>query len=211
MTDERKGGIALIAGTIALFLTMAAHPTGHELLQSGSRFNFVALVVLLVHALAELAIPVLFLGALALSKRLNTTAAMVIYGFSLVAGMLAAAFSGFVAPALARQLADATAANKDTLRLLFSFNGALNQAFARIFTIASSIALILWSAEMWKSRTFPRFLAGYGIAAATAILIAVAPGFLSLNVHGFGLVVLLQGAWFIATGTEMMRVRELSA
>src|ERR1700737_4631890 len=113
MTDERKGGIALITGTIAVLVTMALHPTGHELLDSGGRFNRVALLGVVAHTLAEVALPILFLGALALTRRLSSPdrsaiAALVLYGFALIAGMVAAAVSGYVAPALARQITAAT-------------------------------------------------------------------------------------------------------
>ena len=208
MSDDRKGGFALIAGTIALFATMALHPSGHELLGGGGRFNRVALLILVAHTLAEIAIPVLFLGALALSRRLSgpdrfATAAMVMYGFGLIAGMVAAALSGYVAPGLARRIAGSTGPATELWRIIFSYNGALNQAFARILVIASSVAMILWSFAILKTRALPRGIALYGLLAGVALVVAVGPGLLPLNVHGFGLVVIVQGAWFIAAGSMM--------
>ena len=44
MTDSRKGGLALMAGNIALLVTMALHPTGEQLATAGSRFAALALL-----------------------------------------------------------------------------------------------------------------------------------------------------------------------
>ena len=209
MTDDRKGGIALITANILLFTTMALHPTGHQLLAAGTRFNFVALMVLIVHSLAELSLPILFLGALALTRRVSdpdrfAIAALVTYAFSLVAGMMAAAASGFIAPALATHIVGTTGATKDLWEAIFAYNGAVNQAFARIMAVGSSAAIILWSVAILRTRTLPRAAAIYGIVAASVLVVAVAPGFLKLNTHGFGAVVLVQGVWFVMVASAMM-------
>ena len=191
---------------------MALHPTGHQLLSAGEGFNFVALLVLIVHSLAELSLPIFFLGALALTRRVSApdrlaVAALVTYAFSLIAGMVAAAASGFVAPALATHIVEATGPAKELWEAIFAYNGAVNQAFARIMAIGSSVAIILWSIAILRTRTLPRAAAIYGLIAASTLLVAVAPGFLRLNTHGFGAVVLLQGVWFVMVATAMMRER----
>src|SRR5205807_3707093 len=99
-----------------------------------------------VHALAIALLPVSLLGALALSRRLASSdrlsiAALVVYGFGLIAAMAAAALSGFVIPALIRAVADDPSVG-DTARPAVRMAYLLNQAFARILVVASSAAIV---------------------------------------------------------------------
>jgi hypothetical protein len=211
VTDDRKGGLALITGAIGGLITMALHPTGHDLLGAGDQFAHVAALGTFVHTLAIASMPVSFLGALALSRRLAApdrlaVAAIVVYGFALAAGLVAAAASGFVAPGIAHAITTTAPPASDTWRILFDFNGRLNQAFARILAVGSSTAIILWSVAIVRSRVLAPGAGFYGLAVGTAIVVAVGSGHLRLDVHGFGLVVLLQAVWLIAVGTLLWRL-----
>lgn len=209
MTDDRKGGIALIAGAIAGVVTMSLHPTGHQLLTPG-RFAAVALLGAAVHTLAIASMPVSFLGAMALSRRLTaldrlSVAALVVYGFALAAGMMAAAVSGYVTPGLAREMIAASPPGSDSWQLLFNYTGRLNQGFARILAVASSGAIMLWSVAILKHRPFARGIGVYGLVIGLVTILAVMSGSLVLDVHGFGLVVFTQAIWFIVVGALMCR------
>ncbi len=82
-----------------IIVTMALHPTG------GS-FEYVisiAQLAIFVHAVAIASVPVLFLGFLGLSHylqgaRILSASAIVVYGFGLVAVMIAAAINGLATP-----------------------------------------------------------------------------------------------------------------
>ena len=211
MTEDRKSGLALIAGSVGLIITMAFHPTGHDLFVPG-QLEHVARVGVAVHTLALFCIPVLFIGALGLSRRLDSPdrlslCAVVAYGFAGVAAMNAAAISGLVAPGIARQIAAAssTSAAADTWRMLFAYSGTLNQAFAMVFVVASSTALMLWSAGILRNGVFSRGLGVYGCVLGPLTVVAVLSGHLRLNVHGFGLVVLGQAIWFVVAGVLLCR------
>ncbi len=78
-----------------------------------------------------------------------------VFGWGLVAGMAAAVFSGFVGPALASEILRAKPAEYENWRLLFHLNGQLNQAFARVFIVASAIGISLWSLAALISRRLP--------------------------------------------------------
>ncbi|HXN64354.1 MAG TPA: hypothetical protein VN862_03410 [Candidatus Acidoferrales bacterium] len=210
MTDTRKGGAALIVGTVAGIITMSLHPTARDLLSSGENFGAVARLNAAVHALGIAAMPVFFLGALALSMYLRDAnrlaiAGLVFYGFGAVAVMNAGVFSGFVAPSLANKLLG-DPATSSAWHMLFSYTGSLNQAFAKVFVVAASVAIVLWSAAMLKSRRLSIPTGVYGCILGPVVVVAVAGGWLSLGVHGFGMVVLTQGIWFAATGVAMWRV-----
>src|SRR3954463_2762069 len=150
MRDNRLGGLALIIGMVANIITMALHPTGHDLLNSPSGFQLQAALARGVHFLALVSFPVLFLGALALSRYLNSPSrlsviALAFYALALIAGIMAVIFSGFLGPGLAKHLIDPADPNKKTFEILFAYNFAINQAFARILASASSLSIVLWS------------------------------------------------------------------
>jgi hypothetical protein len=211
MTDEQKGGVALIAGAAGGLLTMALHPTGRDLMTPG-HFASMAALATAVHVLAIASLPVSFLGALALTRRLAApsrltlpVAALVVYGFALVAAMAAAAVSGLVAPHLAREILGATPQESAGLQLLAHFGWRLNQAFAQVFAVASAVALALWSAAIVRTRALPRGLGVYGLILGSVVALAVLAGHLRLDVHGFGLVMLGEGIWLLVAGGRMWR------
>jgi len=201
MTDGRSGGLALILGTAALVVVMALHPTGQQMATAGSGFAALALLNVLVHSLAILALPVLFFGALAWTRIAQTrlsTVALVLYGFALVAGMGAALMSGFVAPDALRQLARATTPQSQELwRALARYSGVLNQAFARVLVVGAAAAIVCWSASI------KGWLRWYAIVSSAAAIVLAGSGMLRLDVHGFGAVMILQGIWFVVVGTRM--------
>src|ERR1700759_3713807 len=89
MTDNRMSAAALIAGVIGTIITMAFHPTAHDLM-SPEQLAHGARISIATHTLALIVMPVFFLGALALSKQLNAPnrlalAALVLYGFGVAA------------------------------------------------------------------------------------------------------------------------------
>ena len=211
MTDEQKGGVALVAGAIGGLVTMALHPTGRDLMAPGHAASMAALATA-VHALAIASLPVSFLGALALTRRLAAPerlalplAALVVYGFALVAAMAAAAVSGLVGPRLMGELLAATPPDAQGLRLLVRFGWQLNQAFSQIFAVASAVALALWSAAIARTRAFPRSLGIYGLILGPVVALAVLLGHLRLDVHGFGAVMLGEGIWLVVAGGRMWR------
>src|SRR5262249_53107952 len=108
---DRAAGLALILGSIAGLITMALHPTGHDVLNSPNSALFMRLSIA-VHALALLASPTMFLGALGLSRRLSLSSlrvltALAFYVFAQVTVVSAAVMSGFVNTFVARQIANA--------------------------------------------------------------------------------------------------------
>jgi hypothetical protein len=202
MTDDAKGGAALILSTCAGLFTMALHPTPHDVFGVADPRRAVALGAH-VHGLAIAATVVAFLGAIALHRKTNDTerfslAALVAFGFASFAVTIAAAVSGFIAGGLAL-------AKEPPPHAVIQLAGLFNQAFAKIDVVATSAAILLWSIAVWRGRTLSRALAVYGFVVAPVVGVFVIFGWLRLDVHGFGLVVLLQGAWFAAAGVMLLR------
>jgi hypothetical protein len=200
----------MIAAAIAGVLTMMVHPTGHDVLASG-QFTTIAAFGQAIHVFAIITAPVAFLGALALARHMDSPnrvaiTALVIYGFALVAIMIAATLSGLVAIPILQKLVEQPQPAAQWQGLA-SFSGLLNQGFARIYTLLASIAIALWSVPIVRTRKLPRAAGIYGLVIAPVIFVAVGSGHVRLDVHGFGAVVLLQAIWFVAVGAALYRTR----
>jgi hypothetical protein len=209
MTDNRMSGLALILGSAGSIITMALHPTGHDLVTPG-QLGAVSHMVVAVHALALICLPIMFLGAWGLSRQLASPnrlsmMALVFYGFATVAVMNAAAVSGFMSPYIAKQMAEADPATHDMWHAMFHYNGQLNQAFAMLFVVAASLAILLWSVAMVKQKDFSTSAGIYGCILGPVTIVAVVSGHVTLGVHGFGMIVLCQAVWYIAIGVQLWR------
>jgi hypothetical protein len=198
---ERVGAYALAGSWIGMILVMALHPTHtgpwiHGLSLSGA-----------VHAGAMMLIPVMTLGFLTLTLRLAAThgslsfLAFAFFTFASVADMMAATMSGFLKP----QLVSAATEAQRGLLMSIDFAFSLNQAFANVFVFLSASAICLW-ALAWPVRGVNGWvMRGGGLTAGIGILAWQASGFLTLNVHGMGAVVLVEAIWSIAAAIAMLR------
>jgi hypothetical protein len=212
MKDNRLGGIALIIGAVSGMITMSLHPVtgGHPI--TPAQFEKLAALMIGVHVLAIAGIPFSFLGALALTRRLDSLnrlalAGLVIYGLSLVAVLIAPAISGLVGTEIIRHVIE-RGADSELWPTLMKYNFLINQAFAKIFVVASCAAVALWSVTIVKSHALPIALGIYGLLIGAGTIIVLICGALSLDAHGFGLVVFSQAIWFIAAGIFLLRSRE---
>ena len=212
MKDNRLGAVALIIGAITNVIVLTFHPGGgggHELHVTQAQFDMLIAVVVGVHVLAISGLPFSFLGATALSRKINSPnrvalLALVIYAFSLVAIIIAASMSGLVTPALFRRLA-AHGPDAGQWRLLVDYTHAINQSFAQIAGVGTCIAIILWSLLMIKRRLFSVGLGIYGLLLGLVIVICLFAGKLDLELHGFRLITLTQSIWFFIAGILLWR------
>jgi hypothetical protein len=210
MTDDRRSGTALIAGSAAMIITMAFHPRG---VTAPGDVEPVVRMLVAVHSLALASIPVVFLGAWGLSRKLATperlaVVALVLFGFALVAVMNAAVFDGLVAPNVIRKIVSTSGATSEEWRIAFNYNFQLNQAYARVFAVASSIAILLWSLVIVRGGSLGRGLGVYGCILGPVATVAVFSGLLRPDVHGFGALVFAQAIWYIIAAAKMCRPAE---
>ncbi len=204
MKGQRASGFALLFGSVGFLLTMALHPT------SGSLEGLVRQgpVRVASHALALAMIPVLFFGFLGVTQRLQAAvvlapAALVTYGFGSVAAMCAAVLNGLAAPAFASRLAS-EASLHDTARVVLAYSFQLNTAFAKVFMVAVSAALLMWALAVLRTRALPAWVGGLGGMLGSVGLIAVVGGYLGTGVHEFGLFVLGFAMWTISLGVLLL-------
>ena len=209
MIDDRLSGLALIAGSCGTIITMALHPTGHV---SSAEIEPMLHKLIAVHALAIACVPVLFLGGLGLRKRIGpqsqaALSGIVFYTVALVAVMNAAVADGLVTPRILRQIV-ASAGSQPTVdgwRMISHYNFYVNQGYAEVYVVASSVAIFLWSLAAWRSKSLAGGLAIYGFILGPLAVIGLLSGHLNLDTHGFGAVIFGQAAWFITAGVLLGR------
>jgi hypothetical protein len=202
MADERKSGFALIAGSLGMIITMAVHPHGAI---ARAQVESMARNLTIVHSIALASLIVLFLGTLGLTSLLKGAdrlglVALVVFGFASIAVMNAAVMDGLVAPNVMRHIVEAGASAGEPWQTALRYNFEVNQGFARLYAVASSMAIIFWSVSMLRNRTLSRGLGIYGVLFSAIAVIAVASGRVPMDVHGFGAIALGQGIWFIIAG-----------
>lgn len=201
--DERKAAAALIGGAVAFIVTMAFHPTGRDFHGPGGP-GHATVVGYLVHGLALVSLAVTGFGCLTLARRLGS-GGLVAWGAGAAAGGIAAVLNGFVAPGLIADALDPGSTARDSARLLLDYNWRLNQAFAGVLVVASWGAVMLWSLEILRARRLGLGIGVYGLGAGLLALVGFLAGHVRLDVHGFGMLVVLQSLWFVAAGVSLWR------
>jgi hypothetical protein len=206
MNDNRLSAIALIAASCGMIITMAVHPTGHI---TQAQLEGTIRMLMIVHSFALVLVPIQFLGAWGLSRRLAGTVrlevvGLVFYGMALIAVMSAAVADGLVTPSVLRQIvasADSeTAVN--TWRMFSRYTFYWNQAYAQVFVVAASAAIFAWSVAMWRGK-FSQGLGIYGCILSIATIAVLFSGYLPLDAHRFGAIVLGQAIWFVIAGAKL--------
>ncbi len=207
MTDDRKSGIALIAGSLGGILTMAIHPTGAASL-TADQVAHLAVASAAAHSLAMVSFVVLFLEGCGLARSIGAPdriafSAIVTYGFACVAGFIATAVSGFIVPSIMRHMILDVPATAQQWRIVIDGIFQINQAFARIYSVAASLAIILWSVSALRNGGLGRGVATYGCVIAPLIIVGIVIGHLRLNVHAMAMVVSGQAIWSVMVGAQL--------
>lgn len=208
-SDERPYGIAILAATACMAITMSLHPSGSQLLNA---YADTVVKNVVAHGIALIGVPLSLMGAIGIGRRLRhagsratANLALVTYLVSNVAVLIAGSASGLMAPAIARRLAIQDPSTVAIWRALFSYNGIINQAFATIYVVGLALSVLLWSLAILRSTAYPRWIGSFGVVLSLALLGVLTASRAHLDVHTFGLVALLQGAWMVAVALPMLR------
>jgi hypothetical protein len=182
-----------------MIITMVSHPGGKI---SPIEVQHVARMLIVVHSLALASIPVVFLGAWGMTRRLEgedrlAWAGLVLYALASIAVMNAAVCDGLIAPTLMKKIVAASAETRDVWQTLMNFNFQMNQAFARVYAVGSSLAVVLWSAAVLRNRTLGRGAGIYGVVLGLVTAAGICSGFLTPDRHGFGMLIFAQAIWFL--------------
>ena len=216
MTDNKKSGIALIAGALSGILVMATHPTAAHASLTPQLVEQLALGSAIVHSLAMAATLALLLGAIGLTRQLASSetsidpdrlafTGLVVFAFSVVAILLATSVSGFIIPSLWKRMFQDTAANAAQWQIAVATVFQFNQTFAAIYSVAASAAIVLWSVSGLRHGSLSRGISIYGCILPPIVIVLIAVGHLRLDVHGMGAVVLVHAIWFVIVGARLCR------
>ncbi len=191
-----------------MIITMISHPGGKI---SPAEVDHVARMLIAVHSLALASIPVIFLGAWGMSRRLAGAdrlawAGLVLYGLASIAVMNAAVCDGLMAPNLIKQIVSATPETRDGWRIMMNYNFQMNQAFARVYAVGSSLAVVLWSVSILRNRTLSWGIGIYGFVLGVVTVAGIFSGFLTPDRHGFGLLIFGQAIWFLIVAGGLWRL-----
>lgn len=202
---DAAAGCALLVTAIVGVILMALHPTGREI-REASDPSAVLWRNGIVHGLLVAVALLQTWGSIAIVRRLRRSTvglaelAFVAQGAAVLGATVAAMCSGFVMPRLLAHLdAEATAPARHVIWLM-------NQAFAQLFTIAGSAAIVGWSLAGWR-RSLHRGTALLGILVGGGVALLVSVGHLRLHVHGMGAILLVHEIWWGCVGIELLRSR----
>jgi hypothetical protein len=192
-----------------MIITMISHPGGKI---SPAEVVHVARMLIVVHSLALASIPVIFLGLWGMTRRLGGAdrlawAGLVLYALASIAVMNAAVFDGLMAPVLMRKIVAATPETRDVWQTLMNFNFQMNQAFAQVYAVGSSLAVVLWSVTILRCRTSGLGVGIYGVLLGLVTVAGIFSGFLTPDKHGFGMLIFGQAIWFLTMAGKMWMPR----
>jgi uncharacterized membrane protein len=128
---------------------------------------------------------------------------LLLYAIASVAVMNAAVCDGLLAPVLIRKIVAATPETRDMWQTLMNFDFQMNQAFARVYAVGSSLALVLWSVSILRYRALGRGLGIYGVVLGVVTAAGICSGFLTPDRHGFGMLIFGQAIWFLIVSGGM--------
>ncbi len=207
MTDNRKSGIALIAGSLGVIVTMAIHPTASTSLTPEQVDHLMSLSGI-AHSLAIVSILSLFLGACGLARSIASTdrlsfAALVTFALACVGIFIAAAVSGFIVPSIMHHMTHDVPEAAPQWKIVIYGIFQINQAFASIYSVAASVAIILWSISALRNGGLAHGTAIYGCIISALIIVGVCAGHLRMDVHGMAAVSLGQTIWFVLVGSQL--------
>jgi hypothetical protein len=215
MTNDRRSGLALIAGSAGVIITLALHPSERALFAPG-QLESAAHRIVTVHSLALACLPLWLFGACGLSRRVGSdnglgVAGLIFYALGIVAMMNAVVVDGLVSPRLAREIVDATGTPGQAWRVAFNYNAMVDLAFMHVFLVASSAGILLWSASIVRTTSLARGAGIAGCFLGAAVPLAVLTGLLDRHLHLFLLAILGQAAWFMVVGTLLFRTASVEA
>jgi hypothetical protein len=188
-----------------MIITMVSHPGGKI---APAEVDHVARMLIVVHSLALASIPVIFLGAWGMTRRVGgedrlAWAGLVLYGLASIAVMNAAVCDGLMAPGLMRKIVAATPETRDVWQTLMNFNFQMNQAFARVYAVGSSLAVLLWSVSILRYRTLGMGVGIYGVVLGVVTALGICSGYLTPDRHGFAILIFAQAIWFLLVAGGM--------
>lgn len=138
--------------------------------------------------------------------RLSVQLAFVAYVASVFAAISAAVAAGFVMRSIAIGYASAGPEQVDLITNALRVTGAFNFAWGRIWMVALSAAILLWSIALVRlPDVLPRLLGALGMLLGGLSISGLIAGSIGLNVSAVLAMIAAQTAWSIGIGILLIR------
>lgn len=209
----RAYSVLIIAGSLLALGGMAVHPSGggkvmamvRDLATNGG-FNAY------VHGFLITVYLGLTLGFFGFTRwlggyRIAAQAGFVAYAASAIAATAAAMSAGFVNRTLAFNYLNAKPEEVNSVVAAYRVAGAFNYAWGRMWIIALSAAILLWSIELVRRGGAARLLGWFGIALGALSIAGFVLGIIPLSVVALIGIIAAQTVWSVGAGTMMLRSR----
>ena len=196
-------GVVLLAASLGATLFITHHPTlgsqGFDNLASEavaeSGLNGVVHGGMILFSLA------FYFGLSTLSQQLNTKQtdiqlAQLSISIATITMVGAALISGFIVPGIAEHFSENNTANNQLFQAQLTSLGETNQVLAKTGTIGYGAAIFFYSLGLIRMQGFPRAAGILGCLVGPLLLVSIFSGYLTLNVFGMGVVLVVIGIWF---------------
>ncbi len=202
----KKQGIALISGSLLMILTMTLHPVGGTI----EHLQNIYFAIIVSHSLAIVSIPFSFFGFLGLTKRLSecytlSSIAFITMTLALFSVMCAAAINGLALPLFLQGFNGATPEVVESIKPIFKYNTALNNAFDFIYIGATLGSILLWSVAILKTKKIRVWIGYLGILLCAVTVILLHSGFVFLSLLGFRIFIVGVMSWIVLIGSFLMK------
>ncbi len=207
--SSRFAGAALSLASALLVIFMAFHPRAHAHGKDHfiEAFTEIATVNAIVHGTLVALFLIMFYGLLVFADHLGTNhpavrLGVIFFAFGMVPLACAAILSGFVVPAYVAQFANHDSPNLEILQYAVRLIYTIVFTATRVAVVALSLAILFWAIELSASR---HSLALVGFLSGGLPLVALAFGYLPMDVHGMLFFALAQSAWGLSVGIALWR------
>ena len=208
-TSGRGEGIALLLGTLLLFVTMVLHPAGGSL----EHLQRMSSLIVFSHSIALGSVPFLLFGYWGLKDRLAADGAVATFAFittcyALLAAMCAAAINGLALPFFLGQHTSSSTDSIETVRMVLKYNMSLNHAFDFVYIWGSCGATTMWSAAIYRTRKLPVWIGYYGILLSITAISMLVSDFEFLSLDGFRIFVFGYVSWTTLVGYNLWKFKK---
>ncbi len=209
----RVAGVLLVVASVLEVVAMSHHPSvgSHDVAGAVAEIGRISALSGIVHgALIALMLASLYcLTEFCVQRGLRrplVRAGLVAYAAGVVSMFGAAMVSGFIITSMASQLRVATAVDQQISAQLLNLCALVNRTMANTGVIAMSAGIALWSIGLLHDSGLSRWIGALGCIVGLLPTAGLATGLLHLDVHGMGIVVLLQTCWSIGLGILLYRM-----
>ena len=205
--SNTSSGNALIIGSVMLIVTMVLHPSGGSI----DYMRRIIPMIIISHTIAMLSMPLLVLGFRRLTQILDNQwllakIAFIYICFALLTGLIAASLNGIAIPLLINAIKSPINNDAPVVKMFFTYNGILNQAFDYVFIGGLICATGIWSIAIIRAKILPSWVGFLGIGLILIVFIPVVSGSSIVHLNGFRLFILGFTLWSIIVGTLLKRI-----